>query len=184
MISSRRPVNSAATRLKWRTRLLDPYAAPSTETNAEPLLRTNRLFYIWIWLPTAIFGAMLATPADIFTLVLAMAFAIPCYLVGVAWSSELRGASRWCLTSLCVLIARVLAVVIWFPPMSYLFVAAIVYAVANVMLGAKSCRCVPLNRCRIISALSIAYTAGLLHGSLGIVMLTVPSVMNANRTSR
>jgi hypothetical protein len=37
-------------------------------------------------LPTAVLGAMIATPADLFSILLAMAFALPCYLCGVVWA--------------------------------------------------------------------------------------------------
>jgi hypothetical protein len=139
------------------------------------------LLFIWIWLPVAILGAMLATPADIFTIVLAMAFALPCYLLGVTWASDVAGTPRWIVTIACLLIAGALAVATWFPLVPYFVAAGIIFAVLNVALGVKSCRDVAHSRKHIFSGIGIAYGIGLLFGPLGVVILTVPAVLIANR---
>ena len=147
----------------------NPYAPPSTEIH-EPIAQANRLLFVWIWLAVAILGAMLATPADIFSIVLATAFALPCYILGVTRASDVDGLSRWLITIVCVLVAGFLAVATWFPLVPNLVIAAIIFAGANVFLGVKSCRGVVHSRRRVFTAIGIAYSMGLLLGPLVLVL--------------
>ena len=161
--------------------MTNPYAPPSTESISGASDRTNRLLYIWIWLPTAILGAMLATPADIFLIVPAMAFALPCYLIGVAWASDLAQSHRWTLTIVCAVVAAWLAAVIWLSLDLYFVAVATLFAIVNVTLGFKSCVGVVHNRRRIFAALGASYAIGVLLGPLGVIIFAVPSVLLANR---
>jgi hypothetical protein len=90
----------------------NPYSPPQAVIEPEihqQLTQTNRLLFIWIWLPVAILGAMLTAPANIFSIQCSMTFALPCYLLGVIWASDLRGLSRWLISVVCLLVAAFLA---------------------------------------------------------------------------
>ena len=143
----------------------------------------NRLLYVWVWLPTAILGAMLATPADIFAIILAIAFALPCFLAGVVWTSSLDKMRRWMLITVCTLIAGSLAVPNWLSTDPIFVAIAIIFAGANVTLGYKSGRSIKQERSRIFTALCVSYTIGLLLGPLCVIILCVPSVLFANRNT-
>jgi hypothetical protein len=137
--------------------------------------------YIWIWIPTAIFGAMLATPADFLSMLLALAFALPCFLVGVAWGAQLSEKLRWIVTIVCSIVSGLLAAATWYS-MGPVFIAiAGLFTIANITLGYKSGVSVLHNRFRIFGSLVVSFTIGLLLGPIGIIILTVPSVLIANR---
>jgi len=163
--------------------LTNPYAPARNEDATESPTQTNRLLYIWVWLPTAILGAMLATPADIFSIILAIAFALPCFLAGVVWTSSLDQMRRWMLIAVCTLIAGALAVPNWLSTNPIFVAIAIIFAGANVALGYKPRRSIKHKRHRIFTALSVSYTIGLLLGPLGVTILCVPSVLFANRNT-
>ncbi len=165
-------------------RLTNPYAPPATQSASKPEAITNRLLFIWIWLPTTILGAMLAAPADLFSILPAMAFALPCYLCGVFWASRLNSTHRWLLIATCALIAIALAIPVWLRTIPSLAVIAFVFMVVNIVLGVKSCWAIPWSRRRVFGTLSIAYILGLLLGPIGVVILCVPSVLIADRTAK
>lgn len=164
-------------------RLINPYAPPHAESAAEHSTQSNRLVYIRIWLTIAIVGAMLATTADMFAIILAMSFALPCFLVGVTWASELAQTPRLILIATCMFVVGLLAAVTWFALEPVFVAIAIVYAVVNVILGVKSCGAVVQNRRRIFVALGVSYAIGLLLGPLGVIILTIPSLLFANRNA-
>ena len=164
--------------------MTNPYAPPHADVASHSVTRGNRLLYIWIWLPTAIFGAMLATPADFLSILLAMAFALPCFLVGVAWGSELSEKSRWTLIIVCSILSGLLAAVTWYSMGPDFIVIAILFTIVNVALGYKSGGSVLHNRFRIFGALVVSFTIGLLLGPIGIIILTVPSVLIANHNAQ
>lgn len=165
-------------------RSTNPYAPPAPQISTDLTATSNRLLYVWIWLPTAIFGAMLAAPADLISICFAMAFALPCYLCGVVWVSNLSAMHRWLLISACLLIAGALSVPIWRTSVPTVAVIALVFIAANALLGAKSSAAICQNRIRIFGSLSISYLLGLLLGPIGVVILCVPSVLIANRSVR
>jgi hypothetical protein len=127
---------------------------------------------------------MIFTPADLFSTLLAMAFALPCYLCGAVWASDLNSTHRWLLIFTCIVIAGALAVPIWLAMVPSMAVIALVFMSANIWLGAKSCSAIFRNRSRIFGTLSVAYLLGLLLGPIGVVILCVPSVLIANRSVR
>lgn len=124
---------------------------------------------------------MLTTPASTIEIVLALAFALQCFLIGVFWMSDLTLAQRWMLSVVCVLVAGLLASRIWFPTEPFTAGSAIVFAALNVVLGTKACAVVTRNRLRVFGALGASYSIGLLLGPFGIIILVVPSVLLANR---
>lgn len=126
---------------------------------------------------------MLATPADIFSIIVAMAFALPCFLVGVVWASDLDQKTRWIITILCTLIAGSLAAANWFSMVPLLVAIAIVFAVVNVFLGYRAGSSVRYKRRRVFASLGVSYTIGLLLGPLGVIILCLPSVLIANRNA-
>lgn len=140
--------------------------------------------YIWIWLPTAIVGAMLTTPADILSMLLAMAFALPCFLVGVAWGSELSEKSRSIIMIVCSILSGLIAAATWYSMDAMQIAIAILFTMVNMMLGYKSGVSVLYHRRRVFGALVASYAFGLMLGPIGIIILTVPSVLIANRNSQ
>ena len=126
---------------------------------------------------------MIATPADIVAIVLAMAFALPCFLVGVTWASDLDPTRRWLLTIVCVIIAGSLATVTWFPLVPIFLAIATVFAIVNIILGAKASNGIVNRRSRIFGTLGVSYSLGLLLGPLGIIIITVPALLIANRNT-
>ena len=127
---------------------------------------------------------MLATPVDYISMLLAMAFALPCFLVGVAWGSDVSKLVSTTSTIFCSIIAGILAALTWYSMGPEFIVIAIVFAIANVALGYKSSVNIPHNRYRVFGALVASYTVGLFLGPLGIIILTVPSVLIANRSTQ
>lgn len=161
----------------------NPYVTPlSTAHSLE--LAENRLVYIWVWLGFTSIGSFLATPADLFAILTAMIFALPCYLLGVVWGSEIRGSMHWLISIPCALVGSFFAVVTWFPLVPYNVSAAVVFAVGNFILGMKSCRDVIHKQRRIFTVLSLSYLTGLLLGPFGVVILCVPTTLIANRNTR
>ena len=146
----------------------------------------NRLLYIWIWIPTAAIGAMVATPADPFSIFGAMFFALPTFFAGVAWSSEMTRAARVAACFACGVVGVVLAATIWsfatwsFPDV-YFPISAIVFAIANVTLGVLASRRVSHYRRRVFAALGLSYAAGVPLGPLGCMLFSIPSVLIASR---
>lgn len=127
---------------------------------------------------------MITTPADLFSILIAMACALPCFLCGVFLATGLNRIRRLLLSSACLVIAGILAVQIWMTPAPYVAVLAMVFMTANTLLGAKCCSSILRNRGHIFGSLSVAYLLGLLLGPLGVVILCVPTVLIANRSVR
>jgi hypothetical protein len=124
---------------------------------------------------------MLATPADIFSIVQATAFALPCFFGGAAWESDLEWTPRWIVIVTCVILAGLLAYATWSSVDSVFLTLASYFGVINIVLGMKACGTIVHNRYRIFGALGVSYTVGLLLGPLGVILLTVPAVLFANR---
>ena len=164
--------------------MINPYAPPDVDVESDSTTRSNRLLYIWIWLPTAIFGAMLATPADFLSMLMALAFALPCFLVGVAWGSDLSRKSRWIFTIALSILSGLFAAMTWNSMGPIYSVIAIFFTIVNISLGYKSGVSVVRNRFRIFGTLVVSFTLGLLLGPIGIIILVVPSVLIANRNAQ
>lgn len=124
---------------------------------------------------------MLATPADIVSILFALAFALPCFLAGVVLTSRLDRRHGLMLIILCTLIAGAFAVPNWLSVDRIFATIAIMFAGACVALGYQSGRSIKYKRRQIFVALTVSYTIGLLLGPIGVVILCVPSVAFANR---
>lgn len=155
----------------------NPYQSPATEGIADTRTEANRLLFIWVWLFTASLGAMFATPADLVSITLAKLFFLAVFLIGVLWGSGLSPVTRWILVCVCLTIAGIIAVDLWRSASSDLIAIALMLAVACVILGFKSILGVVHRRLGIFSALSISYIIGCLYGPLGVLILTVPTVL-------
>lgn len=126
---------------------------------------------------------MLATPADFLSIMLAAAYALPCFLIGVVLASDLDATPRWALAIMFMIIAGLLATAIWSSLGPVFWVIATVVTIVNILLGVKACSNIVYHRRRIFGALSVAYAFGLLFGPVGAVILSVPAVLIANRDS-
>ena len=115
--------------------MTNPYAPPNAEVASDSVAETNRLLFIWIWIPTAIVGAMLATPVDFFSMLLAMAFALPCYLIGVIWGANFTKMDRVRSSVVCSFTAGIFAASTWYSMGLEIIVIAILFAIANVAMG-------------------------------------------------
>ena len=158
----------------------NPYASSSAEVAKATPTKANRLLFIWGWLFTASFGAMLATPADLISIAFAMVFALASFLIGVLWGSELSLVPRWILASGCLTVAGVIAIDIWHSAPLISVALALLLAIASGILGYKSVLSVVHRRLVVFSSVAISYAVGLLLGPIGVFILTVPTVLIVN----
>jgi hypothetical protein len=158
----------------------NPYSPSNAEFGPQSNKNPNRLFYILAWFPVAIVGSMVATPADRNSSNLAMAFALPCFLFGAAWAS---GSSIKCKCGFAIffsIAASAIATCIWLPPDALFTPIAILFTLANIVIGYQSARSICRKRRRVFAALGLSYLIGVPLGPLGVVVLSIPSVLLAN----
>lgn len=161
----------------------NPYSPPTTFI--LPIEATeNRLTYVWIWLHVAFLGALVTTPADMFSMVQAMAFALPCYLVGVIWGSPATQVQRTLVTCICTVAAGYLFSSIWVPLDSVAHIPAVIFAATNVYLGFRSGKIIQHHHKRLFVTIAAAYLVGLPLGPAGVLLLTIPTTLVAGRKLR
>lgn len=161
----------------------NPYSPPTTYL--PPVKATeNRLIYVWIWLHVAFLGALVTTPADLFSMVWAMAFALPCYLLGVIWGSPATQIQRGLITCSCALVAGYLFVSTWIPLDSLSLIPVVVFAATNVYLGYRSGKIIQHHRKPLFLAIATAYLVGLPLGPAGVLLTTIPTTLIAGRKLR
>ncbi len=161
----------------------NPYSPP-TALILPTEATENRLTYVWIWLHVAFLGALVTTPADIFSMAKAMAFALPCFLVGVIWGSPATQVQRALLTCICTAGAGYLFASTWFPLDSVTLIPAVIFAATNVYLGYRSGEIIQHHRTRLFLAIATAYLVGLPLGPAGVLLTTIPTTLIAGRKLR
>ena len=144
----------------------------------------NRLTYIWIWLHVAFLGALVTTPADFFSILKAMAFALPCFLVGVICVSPTTQVQRWLITSFCTLVAGKLFASTWDLLDSVTSIPAVFFAATNVYLGYRSGKVIQHHRLRLFVSIATAYLVGLPLGPAGVLLTTIPTTLVVGRKLR
>jgi hypothetical protein len=91
-----------------------------------------------IWFGTAVCGALLTTPADPISGMLAFALAFVLFLIGFAWGLHWPLTLRWALTILGSLLAGSIAATIWRSVDFHLVFFALIFLPANIILGTKT----------------------------------------------
>lgn len=160
----------------------NPYSPPASYL---PVKATeNRLTYVWIWLHVAFLGALVTTPADMFSMVQAMAFALPCYLLGVIWGSPATQVQRTLITCSCTLAAGYLFIATWAPLDNVASIPAVIFATTNVYLGYRSGKIIQHHRKHLFVYIATAYLVGLPLGPAGVLLLTIPTTLVVSRKLR
>lgn len=113
-----------------------------------------------------------------------MAFALPCYLIGVIWGSPANKVHRALVTSSCMLVAGYLFVSTWIPMDSVTLIPAVIFAVTNVYLGYRSGKIIQHQRKRLFITIATAYLVGLPLGPAGVLLTTIPTTLVVGRKLR
>jgi hypothetical protein len=168
----------------------NPYTPP-TEPSSSAALDRNSLHYIWLWLAVALVGSMVSTPADLFSIVLALVYGALSFLIGVALTHgnvPARVTQVLVLSAACAAIATQIWLhafaQIWLSPYAFTIGSACLYTCASIICGIFASRSLVKNRRRILFALMGSYLAGIPLGPLGCALVPIPCVLLANRQPR
>lgn len=162
--------------------MTNPYGPPATP-DAPPLPRParNSLRPLWIWLAVALAGSMLATPADIFRILPAFVFGLPCFLFGAIIGSTLKTSAKLLALLPLVLSAAFLWHHVWWPLDVFFVAVAFIYVGLSVWLGVRASWALVERRRQILTWFSVGYLGGIILGPLGSIVASALAAVIANR---
>ncbi len=145
----------------------NPYAPPNAVLSVPAgRLRKCQLLPLWIWLGIAVLTSFLAVPADLISILIALAYGLVSFWVGAILGSSLSRGARVASSLLWCILAT--ALTLWNVP-SYSVVVSLCYLMASIALGFWASHRISNGRFRIILCFSVGYLLGSVVGVLGTI---------------
>ena len=144
----------------------NPYAPPTADSLPPPGVDFTDLRPLWIWLAISAAIALLGTPADPISQLVALAYGLAFFCGGSILASRLP------------IVIRVVPLLLWLAPAGWLassfghvnvIIGAMIYALVSIVMGHRAHRSIHYRRGQILGAFYCGYVVGSLAGILGTI---------------